>query len=103
MGLWNKLWNKNKPDGKTVVAENSEGKMEVTSAPGPKRKYKGTVYMWPSGERGAFVKKGVEPGRNNLCPCGSGKKFKKCCLEKRTAPDREMVIAARIKTETGKA
>ena len=19
-------------------------------------------------------------GRNNLCPCGSGKKFKKCCL-----------------------
>ena len=20
------------------------------------------------------------PGRNELCPCGSGKKFKKCCL-----------------------
>jgi len=20
-------------------------------------------------------------GRNDLCPCGSGKKFKKCCLE----------------------
>ncbi|MDK9721646.1 MAG: SEC-C metal-binding domain-containing protein [Rhodospirillales bacterium] len=19
-------------------------------------------------------------GRNDLCPCGSGKKFKKCCL-----------------------
>ncbi|MBH2042097.1 MAG: SEC-C domain-containing protein [Comamonadaceae bacterium] len=19
------------------------------------------------------------PGRNDLCPCGSGKKFKKCC------------------------
>ena len=21
-------------------------------------------------------------GRNDLCPCGSGKRFKKCCLEK---------------------
>ena len=20
-----------------------------------------------------------EPGRNDLCPCGSGKKYKKCC------------------------
>jgi len=20
-----------------------------------------------------------KPGRNDLCPCGSGKKFKKCC------------------------
>lgn len=23
-----------------------------------------------------------KPGRNKPCPCGSGKKFKKCCLEK---------------------
>lgn len=22
------------------------------------------------------------PGRNDLCPCGSGKKYKKCCMEK---------------------
>ena len=22
---------------------------------------------------------GQEPGRNDLCPCGSGQKFKKCC------------------------
>lgn len=22
-------------------------------------------------------------GRNNTCPCGSGKKYKKCCLKKR--------------------
>jgi preprotein translocase subunit SecA len=25
------------------------------------------------------VVKGAKPGRNELCPCGSGKKFKKCC------------------------
>lgn len=24
-------------------------------------------------------KKGVKTGRNDLCPCGSGRKFKKCC------------------------
>ena len=23
----------------------------------------------------------VKPGRNELCPCGSGKKYKKCCLD----------------------
>ena len=22
----------------------------------------------------------LNPGRNDPCPCGSGKKFKKCCL-----------------------
>ncbi|WP_428045652.1 SEC-C metal-binding domain-containing protein [Candidatus Avelusimicrobium fimicolum] len=25
------------------------------------------------------IVKGVQPGRNDLCPCGSGKKYKKCC------------------------
>ena len=29
-------------------------------------------------------------GRNDLCPCGSGKKYKNCCLRKETMgiPDR---------------
>ena len=26
--------------------------------------------------------KKLKTGRNDLCPCGSGKKFKKCCLGK---------------------
>lgn len=25
-------------------------------------------------------------GRNEPCPCGSGQKFKKCCLQKRESP-----------------
>ena len=25
------------------------------------------------------IVKDKEPGRNDLCPCGSGKKYKKCC------------------------
>ncbi|MEW6694548.1 yecA family protein [Tepidimonas thermarum] len=27
----------------------------------------------------ATVRKAAEPGRNDPCPCGSGKKYKKCC------------------------
>jgi len=29
-----------------------------------------------------FVKSGPEAGRNDPCPCGSGKKYKKCCAAK---------------------
>jgi hypothetical protein len=29
---------------------------------------------------------GMKTGRNDPCPCGSGKKFKKCCLNKPKAP-----------------
>ena len=42
------------------------------------------------------------PGRNDKCPCGSGKKAKKCCLEKLKAfaalPPRlrEQVVVAKI-------
>lgn len=25
----------------------------------------------------------MKTGRNDLCPCGSGKKFKKCCIDKK--------------------
>lgn len=28
-----------------------------------------------------FVRPGPKIGRNDPCPCGSGKKYKKCCLK----------------------
>jgi uncharacterized protein len=35
--------------------------------------------LWKSlGPRVAPLRKAVEPGRNDPCPCGSGKKYKKC-------------------------
>jgi tetratricopeptide (TPR) repeat protein len=34
----------------------------------------------------------AKPGRNDPCPCGSGKKYKRCCLEKDEAAER--VLAA---------
>jgi len=33
-----------------------------------------------------LVKENVEPGRNDQCPCGSGKKYKKCCMLKENNP-----------------
>ena len=35
-----------------------------------------------SSEVVTFVRDGPKIGRNDRCPCGSGKKFKKCCIEK---------------------
>jgi len=31
-------------------------------------------------ERMKFLHENNDRGRNDLCPCGSGKKFKKCCM-----------------------
>lgn len=35
-------------------------------------------------------------GRNDLCPCGSGKKYKACCLQKKTTPSNR-TLAGRCK------
>jgi uncharacterized protein YecA (UPF0149 family) len=43
--------------------------------PLPKKNKDGSV-----GEQ--TVVKGEQVGRNDPCPCGSGKKYKKCCLGK---------------------
>jgi len=41
------------------------------------------VWVYVSGEYPKLNKEGKEnlPNRNDLCFCGSGKKFKKCCLK----------------------
>jgi tetratricopeptide (TPR) repeat protein len=38
----------------------------------------------------------AKPGRNSPCPCGSGKKYKRCCLDKDVAAelDHERLAAA---------
>lgn len=36
-------------------------------------------YM-PQSKRAPIIKSDKLPNRNDLCLCGSGKKFKKCCL-----------------------
>ena len=36
-------------------------------------------------------------GRNDPCPCGSGKKFKKCCAAKGDTPTAGLTAAIRMK------
>jgi hypothetical protein len=36
----------------------------------------------------------AKTGRNDPCPCGSGNKYKKCCLTKDEAAERERLAAA---------
>jgi len=40
----------------------------------------GSALTEPGANRSNRELKGTRPGRNDPCPCGSGKKFKKCCL-----------------------
>jgi tetratricopeptide (TPR) repeat protein len=39
----------------------------------------------------------AKPGRNDPCPCGSGNKYKKCCLAKDEAVEREQIAKADAK------
>jgi uncharacterized protein len=39
-------------------------------------------YPYYGGVTGTVRRKEPKIGRNEPCPCGSGKKYKKCCLEK---------------------
>jgi hypothetical protein len=36
----------------------------------------------------------ARPGRNDPCPCGSGRKYKQCCLEKDEAAIRDALAKA---------
>ena len=42
-------------------------------------------------------------GRNDPCPCGSGKKYKHCCLEKDRAAELAPAIAQRVALQAQKA
>ena len=41
----------------------------------------------------------AKPGRNDRCPCGSGKKYKACCLAKDEAAERERLAVAQAQRE----
>ena len=41
----------------------------------------------------------AKPGRNDRCPCGSGKKYKACCLAKDEAAEHERLAAAQAQRE----
>ena len=62
-------------DHKDIASEEQEYKIEIDK-----------VAKQKEFQRASEERKKKEPtvkiGRNDKCPCGSGKKFKKCCLGK---------------------
>jgi len=42
--------------------------------------FDGKVFMDIEAEKALPIKRAEKVGRNDSCPCGSGKKYKKCCL-----------------------
>lgn len=58
-----------------------------------KEKTQMEIVLHPSA-RGTFKKNFVEPGRNAPCYCGSGRKYKNCCLDKNYAVVRDKCAAA---------
>ncbi len=45
----------------------------------PERRQTVEQIQWDSQESGTYVRQGKKIGRNDPCPCGSGKKYKNCC------------------------
>ena len=43
----------------------------------------------------------AKPGRNDPCPCGSGNKYKKCCLPKEEAEKRAALADEQANREEG--
>jgi tetratricopeptide (TPR) repeat protein len=41
----------------------------------------------------------AKPGRNDPCPCGSGNKYKRCCLPKEQAVEREQLAEEQAKRD----
>jgi hypothetical protein len=63
-------------------------------APKPKQARKADV-VWRSRPTTPATEKFKNVGRNDRCPCGSGKKFKKCCLDK-MRPEQHVSVSPKI-------
>ena len=47
----------------------------------------------------AFSWSAPKPGRNDPCHCGSGNKYKKCCLAKDKAAERGRLVKAQVRRD----
>jgi len=60
------------------VQKEGETAAVPTHSPGPRRVSLSRGDIKSAGET-TQKRQGVKVGRNDPCPCGSGKKYKKCC------------------------
>lgn len=66
------------------LARYIEGGTYFEKYPEEKKRAVGTVLYENDGDK-PFVRSGKKIGRNAPCPCGSGKKYKHCCMKKENA------------------
>lgn len=66
-------------DEEPVVVSRPAPAMPTGGLPAPRNM---TTNLAPSAPAAARKPTGAKVGRNDPCPCGSGKKYKKCCLPK---------------------
>jgi len=73
-----------KRTGKTDEAEKLEEQAREEGCDGYAAKPVGQIMVSPGVDHPETAEKGKKKkiGRNDPCPCGSGKKYKKCCLDK---------------------
>lgn len=61
------------------MSRNIDGGFYYDWYPQYKEKEPRESIQWDSYEQGSYVRMTKKIGRNDPCPCGSGKKYKKCC------------------------
>ncbi|MCZ6794526.1 MAG: preprotein translocase subunit SecA [Planctomycetota bacterium] len=59
--------------------DNAEYRHDEAGSPSAGAEQQATAAGQPQGPTKPIVNKGPKIGRNDPCPCGSGKKFKRCC------------------------
>ena len=69
------------PNGRFVHkdAQSASAPKPVSATPPPQNAHKNAQ---TDGRPVAAQPASQKPGRNELCPCGSNKKFKRCCIDK---------------------
>jgi preprotein translocase subunit SecA len=64
---------------RAVHAENAPSAAAQNEAAGIRKQQRAAIDASSRAERPEPIKAAGRVGRNDPCPCGSGKKFKKCC------------------------
>lgn len=70
--------------GKEFMPPDEYQKLEQESANVLPDSIKNIYNFWLSKRKSSPIKRGIKVGRNDSCPCGSGKKFKLCCGVEKT-------------------
>lgn len=53
----------------------------ISGPPGNMATVQRRMFEFSASKVHAYIQKNGRPGRNDQCPCGSGRKYKKCCIE----------------------